>query len=304
LENGKIESLEQHRKKNKIITTFLIFPGLFCIVIFLGVPCLSLILLSFFQKGPYGSIDFSLTMENWYRVFGFGIFGWSPSFFFILFRSFIDGIVTTLICIIISYPLCFYIASKKNSVTRFIWLTLLIVPSCTNVVIRTYAWQLILDPNLLGKVASLLGIVPPGSALYPSTFAVYLGMVSIFLPFMALPLFTSIDRLNWVLPLAAQDLYCNKRTIFFNTILPQTINGLYAGILITLVPTMAMFVVTDILGGAKHLLIGNFIQIQFTQARNWPFGAALSVSLMLITLLCFAILRPSKYYKETGGNLY
>ncbi|MDR2349891.1 MAG: ABC transporter permease, partial [Deltaproteobacteria bacterium] len=230
---------------NRLVTASLIFPGLFCIVVFLGLPCLSLVLLSFFQKGPYGTIEWTLTLDNFARLLGFNIFGWSPHFFKILGRSFIDGAITTIGCVIISYPLCFHIAARKSALARFVWLTLLMVPFCTNVVIRTYAWQLILDPGVLGRIPAALGLVEPGEALYPSAFAVYLGMISTFLPFMALPLYASVERLNWTLDQAAKDLYSSKRTRFLRTVLPQTVNGLYAGIIITLVPSMAMFVVTD-----------------------------------------------------------
>jgi spermidine/putrescine transport system permease protein len=128
-------------------------------------------------------------------------------------------------------------------------------------------------------------------------------MITTFLPFMALPLYSSIERLNWQLPQAAKDLYATPYLIFKQAILPQTVHGLYAGIIITFVPAMAMFVVTDILGGAKYMLIGNLVQHQFSQARDWPFGATLSLALMVITLLSFALFRTSRISRE-GGSVY
>ena len=116
-------------------------------------------------------------------------------------------------------------------------------------------------------------------------------MVSAFLPFMALPLYASVERLDWDLLEAAEDLYASRWKVFRYAVLPQTKPGLSVGIIVTFVPAMAMFVVTDILGGAKYMLVGNLIQQQFTQARDWPFGAALSLSLMLMTLLSLAVFR-------------
>ena len=166
------------------------------------------------------------------------------------------------------------------------WLMLLIIPFWTNMVIRTYAWFLVLAPESpLTKLASLLGIVPPHMALYPSAFAVYIGMVTIFLPFVAMPLYSSVERLDWALVEAAQDLYASKVRVFFQAILPQTLPGLSVGIILTFVPAMGMFVVPDLLGGAKYMLVGNLIEQQFGASRDWPFGAAVSMALMVLTMV-------------------
>jgi spermidine/putrescine transport system permease protein len=216
-------------------------------------------------------------------------------------RSLREAFVTTLACVLLSYPLGFFIASRKSAFSRLVWLILLNVPFCTNIVIRTYAWQLILSPGTpLAELSSFLGITSPGSALYPGTFAVFLGMITTFLPFTALPLYAAIERMNWNLVLAAKDLYASNFKIFFQAVFPQTIHGLFAGIIITFVPAMAMYVVTDILGGARYMLIGNLIQLQFAQARDWPFGATLSLALMVLTLLSFALFKFTRLTKDTG----
>jgi spermidine/putrescine transport system permease protein len=137
----------------------------------------------------------------------------------------------------------------------------------------------------------LLGFIPEGVALYPSPLAVYIGMITDYLPFLALPLYSSVERLDWSLVEAAQDLYASKVRVFTQAILPQTIPGLTVGIILTLVPTMATFVVPDLLGGAKFMLVGNLIQQQFGASRDWPFGAAISMALMLLTLLSMRLYR-------------
>jgi spermidine/putrescine transport system permease protein len=273
----------------------LVLPGTLCLIVFLAAPCVALFILSLAERGEFGTIRWTVTGENYMRLIGYNLFGWSPDFLFIMLRSLREALVTTAACVILSYPLTFYIASRKTPFWRFFWLMLLTVPFCTNVVIRTYAWQLVLGPGMpFAKLAALLSLQPPGTPLYPGFLAVYLGMITTFLPFTALPLYASIERMNWWLPLAAKDLYASSWMVFKQAILPQTIHGLYVGVIITFVPAMAMYVVTDILGGAKYMFIGNMIQNQFSQARDWPFGAALSLALMFLTLLSFALFRTSR----------
>jgi spermidine/putrescine transport system permease protein len=290
--------------KRKSVNLGLILPGALCLVLFLALPCLSLLYLSLASRGEFGTIHWwPLSLENFRRLIGFNLFGWRPDFLFIMLRSVREAFFTTLACVIISYPLTFYIASLKNPVSRFVWLILLSVPFCTNVVIRTYAWQLLLDPaSPFVWFLSFTGAVPPETPLYPGFFAVYLGMISTFLPFTALPLYASIERMNWTLLLAAKDLYSKRFRVFRHAILPQTIHGLYVGVIITFVPSMAMYVITDILGGAKYMFIGNLIQNQFSQSRDWPFGAALSLALMVCTLASFAIFKTSRITRK--GELF
>jgi spermidine/putrescine transport system permease protein len=199
--------------------------------------------------------------------------------------------VTTLIAILLSYPISFFIVSRPSR-QRLLWLTVLIVPFWTNMVIRAYAWFLILAPEMpLARLAVFLGLHAPDTPLYPSSFAVYLGMVSMFLPFVTLPLYSSIERLDWSLVEAAQDLYASRARVFMQAIFPQTLPGLTAGVILTFVPAMGMFVVPDLLGGSKFMLVGNLIQQQFGSSRDWPFGAAISMGLMVLTMISLQIYR-------------
>jgi spermidine/putrescine transport system permease protein len=209
----------------------------------------------------------------------------------IVLRSVWVAFVTTLISVVLSYPLSFFICARPER-TRYLWLTLVIIPFWTNMVIRTYAWFLILAPELpLAKLAAFFGLIPPNAPLYPNSFAVYLGMVSMFLPFVTLPLYASVERLDWTLVEAAQDLYASKVRVFMQAILPQTLPGLSVGIILTFVPAMGMFVVPDLLGGAKYMLVGNLIQQQFGASRDWPFGAAISMGLMVLTMISLQFYR-------------
>jgi spermidine/putrescine transport system permease protein len=274
-------------------------PGMLWLLVFLVLPGLVLIVVSFAGRGAYGELVWEFSFENYKRLAGFGIFGWTADYLVILWRSVLVAFVTTALSVLLSYPLCFFIASRPER-TRFLWLTLVIIPFWTNMVIRAYAWFLILAPELpFAKLAAFLGIIPDGMALYPSVFAVYLGMVSMFLPFVTLPLYSSIERLDWELVEAAQDLYASKVRVFTQAILPQTLPGLSVGIILTFVPAMGMFVVPDLLGGAKYMLVGNLIQQQFGASRDWAFGAAISMGLMVLTMFSLYLYRR----KNKGVNI-
>lgn len=274
-------------------------PGLFWSFIFLILPCLSLLIVSFATRGDYGQIEWHFSADNMKRLAGYGFFGWSADNLLILWRSIVVAVMTTFFCVLLSYPLAFFLASRPDK-TRTTWLTLLLVPFWTNLVIRTYAWFLVLSPGMLpARFLADIGAIAPGTPLYPSTFAVYLGMVSMFLPFVALPLYTAVEKMDWALVEAVKDLYGNGWRVFRHAILPQTLPGLSVGITLTLVPAMGMFVVPDMLGGSRSMLIGNLIQQQFGTSRDWPFGAAISLVLMMLTL---SALMASRHHQMKGAR--
>lgn len=293
MHNGEMVSRAMIRLRQAIFVT----PGMLTIVLLLALPCLSLFVVAFLTRGDYGGLEKTFTLDNMKRLAGYGFFGWSSDNLLIVWRSLVVAFVTTLLCILLSYPLAFFLASRPQK-TRLVWLALLLVPFWTNLVIRTYAWLLALAPGMpFAKLLSLLGIIEADTPLYPGAFAVYVGMVSTFLPFVALPLYTAVEKLDWSLVEAAQDLYASRLRVFCSAILPQTMPGLSVGIILTFVPAMGMFVVPDMLGGSRSMLIGNLIQQQFGSARDWPFGAAISLLLMILTL---SALMASRRTQTTG----
>jgi len=268
-----------------------LFPGMLWLMFFLVLPGLVLVVVSFATRGSYGQLEWEFTIENYQRLMGFSLFGWTADYLLILWRSVLVAFVTTLVSVALSYPLCFFIAAREER-SRYMWLTLVIIPFWTNMVIRTYAWFLILAPEMpFARIAAALGLVAEGAPLYPNAFAVYIGMVSMFLPFVTLPLYASVEKLDWSLVEAAQDLYASRVRVFTQAILPQTLPGLSVGVILTFVPAMGMFVVPDLLGGAKYMLVGNLIQQQFGSSRDWPFGAAISMALMVLTMISLQIYR-------------
>jgi spermidine/putrescine transport system permease protein len=259
--------------------------GIFWIALFLVLPMLILFGYSFLTRDELGNAALPLTFDNYVRFAGWDVLGYDAAYLIIVGRTILVSIVTTFFCVLIAYPLAFFIAAHKPEV-RDRLMIFVIVPSWVNLVIRTYAWMIMFNPSSpITQLAANLGMVGPNDGLYPSDFAVYVGMVNVFLPFIVLPLYSAVERIDWSQLEAAQDLYATKTQAFFQVLVPQTLPGLTAGIILTAIPALGMFVVPDLLGGAKVALIGNTIAQQFGASRDYPFGAAISFLVMGLTLL-------------------
>ncbi|WP_043801133.1 ABC transporter permease [Deinococcus gobiensis] len=245
-------------------------PGVLWLAAFLIVPSLIMLGYSLLTRTDLAQVGPPWTLENWQRVFGYDALfrEWVPDNLRVLWRSLVIAALSTLLCVVMGYPLAFYIARQEDRRKQML-LLLLVIPFWINFLIRVYAWILILRPF----------------GLYPSTAATFLGMVYALLPFFVLPVYASVEKVDWRLLEAAQDLGASPLRAFLAGVVPQTLPGLIAGVLLTFIPALGMFVVSDILGGAKTALIGNLIQNQFGQAGDWPYGSALSFLLMGAVLL-------------------
>ena len=251
-------------------------PGIAWITLFLLVPLAGIGVMSLLGRGPYGQIEPAITFQNYSRFLGFGAFGFDPVYLVILWRSLVLAAGTTALCIAASLPLAFFIAGLSQR-RKDLALMLVVIPFWTNLLIRTYAWQIILSGSgWPARVAAGLGLIEPGSALYPSAFAVFVGLVCDYLPFLALPLYASVEKLDWTIAEAASDLGANRWQVFRHAILPQILPGLLAGSMLVFIPASGQFVIPDLLGGAKTILIGSAIQQQFGPSRDWPFGSAIA----------------------------
>ena len=262
-------------------------PGFLWLIIFLILPLAAIGVISFFSRGDYGEIQLPLTLGNYERLAGFSAFGFDSLYPFVLWRSLFLGAGTALFCLGAGLPLAFFI-SGLSSRWKTVALTLVVIPFWTNLLIRTYAWQILLAPESpLSRIAAALGLAPADGSLYPGPFAVFVGMICDYLPFMVLPLYASVEKLDWSLAEAAADLGANGPNVFRHAILPQIKAGIIAGLVLVFLPAMGQFVIPDLLGGAKTMLLGNAIQQQFGSSRDWPFGAAIatvSLALMLAGL--------------------
>ena len=260
-------------------------PGIAWVTVFLLLPLVAIGFISFLSKGVYGGFEPPATLYSFKRFAGFGLLGFDILYPIIILRSLVLGAATALLCAAIAFPLVFFIASLPGR-WKNLALTLVVIPLWTNLMIRTYAWQLLLGPqSWLSSGAAALGFVPEGDGIYPSTFAVYVGMVCDFLPFLALPLYASVEKLDWSLVEAAHDLGANAVNTFRHAILPQVMPGLAAGFILVFIPAAGQFVIPDLLGGGKTVLLGSLIQQQFLQSRDWPFGSAIAFISMGLSML-------------------
>lgn len=262
----------------------LLAPMVLWLILFVVIPGLILLVYSFCDRDEIGGVIFSLNLGNYQRVF-------DPIYLRIFVRSIWYAGLTTVICIVLGYPMAFYIA-RAGAVLRNRLLLLVMVPFWTSFLIRTYAWITILKQEGLLNSFLLAAHVTsdPLSLLYTPT-AVVIGLVYAYLPFMILPIYGSAEKLDNSLIEAAHDLGAGPLRAFSSVIVPLTMPGIAAGTLLVFVPSIGMFAITDLMGGAKVPMIGNVIQNQFLQARDWPFGAALGVVFMLMFAITYAILQ-------------
>ena len=263
------------------------------IIVLLVAPLGAMLAWSVATRAATGDIQWTFTLQNFARLAGFDAFGWTRSYLVILGTTLVISLVTTVITIGVAYPMAFFIA-RKPPAHRYLWLALIMIPFCTNLVIRTYAWMLLLGSQMPpARIAQWLHLIGPGEALYPSRLAVYIGMVSNSLPFAVLPLYTNVEKLDWAIVEASRDLYAKPVRTFLNGILPQTFPGLVTAVILTFIPAMGAFLIPDLLGGGKSWMLGNLIQHQFGVSRDFPFGAAVSLVLTFLTLVGLMVMRRS-----------
>lgn len=275
---------ERHERNQKQRALLLSAPALVWLAILFVVPLGMIFGVSFFTTGEFGGMELPLTLSSYRRVGGFGTFGWEPTYPLIIARSLFFAAGTMTFCVLLGFPLAFFIAGLPPHAKAAV-LILVVIPLWTNLLIRTYAWQLLLAPgSWLAGAAAALGVVPRGEALYPGTFAVMAGLVCDYLPFLVLPLYASVEKIDWTLAEAARDLGASGWRLFRHAILPQVVPGMAAGLTLVFVPATGQFVISDLLGGGKTVLLGNVIQQQFGSSRDWPFGSALAAVGMLVVL--------------------
>jgi spermidine/putrescine transport system permease protein len=253
----------------------LLAPMIVWLFVFVVVPTAILVVYSFCERDELGRVVFSFTWDNYQRVF-------DPVYVRIFGRSIGYAALTTIICVIAGFPVAYCIGRAREE-WRNRLLLLVMVPFWTSFLIRTYAWITILkEEGLLNAVLRALPFsLGPTDFLYSPT-AVVIGLVYAYLPFMILPIYGSVEKLDGALIEAAHDLGAGPVRVFTALIFPLTLPGIAAGTLLVFVPSIAMFAITDLMGGARVPLIGNVIQNQFLQARDWPFGAALGVVFMAL----------------------
>ncbi len=269
--------------QNAIITLIVGWLTLFVLV-----PNLMIIGTSFLTRDEANLIELTFTFDNYLRLL-------DPLYAKVLMHSFYMAIIATLLCLIIGYPFA-YIVAKMPEKWRPFMLFLVIVPFWTNSLIRTYGLKIVLGTQgILNKSLMAMDIIDKPLRLMYTETAVMIGLVYILLPFMILPLYSAIEKLDNTYIEAARDLGASKLQTITKVILPLTMPGIIGGCLLVLLPALGMFYISDLLGGAKNLLIGNVIKSQVLNARDWPFGAATSIALTIaMAIMLYAYYRAGK----------
>jgi spermidine/putrescine transport system permease protein len=290
-------------KRQSVVLGVLLAPVTLFLGVFFLLPLCIIALFSFLTPGLYGGVEWAFYHWNYGRIFGWAdgineIF--EPIYLQILWRSLSFAALTVVLTLILCYPVAFWV-SRLTDRWRLVFLFLITLPFFCSLIVRLYAWLLILKPTGILNTALLwTGLISePLEILYTPT-AVVLGMVYVMIPFMFLPLYAAVDNLDRAQVEASLDLGANRVQTFLKVILPQTLPGILGGAVIVFIPSVGNFVVPDVLGGAKGLMIGNLVEQQFLSARNWPFGSALSMIIMavVLTVLMVSVTRARK----VGGH--
>jgi spermidine/putrescine transport system permease protein len=251
-------------------------PAATLMILTLGIPLAIICVYSVLTRGAYGGVAPPFTAENYTRLF-------DPLYGVILARSFWIAGVSTVVCLVLGFPLALFIA--QSGARKNLYLSLVILPFWTSFLIRTYAWMFLLrDTGLINTALQAMHVIREPLPLLYNDGAVILGLVYGYLPFMVLPLFATLERLDPSLLEAAADLGARPLTALWKVTLPLAAPGIRAGAILTFVPCLGTYLTSDLLGGSKTILVGNLVQNQFTASRDWPFGAAASLVLMAVAI--------------------
>ena len=267
-------------RNNRLRFWFLLPAWVWLIFLFLA-PLAIVCAYSLLARGVYGGVEPPWTLESYQRLM-------DPLYAIILVRSIVLAAAATAICLVLALPLALFIS--RSTRRKNLYLHLVILPFWTSFLVRTYAWMFLLrDTGLVNTTLIGLGVLREPLPLLYNEGAVLLGLVYGFLPFMVLPLYATLERMDPALLEAAADLGARPWAAFFRVIVPLAKPGIWAGTVLVFIPCLGAYLTPDLLGGGKSVMIGSLVQNQFTTARDWPFGSALSLVLMLLTVLALAL---------------
>ncbi len=264
------------------LRTLFLLPGAVTMVLLFAVPLAIVFIYSLLTRGAYFGLGPPWTLDNYARV-------WDPLYAGVLWRSLVEAGLASFICLVLGFPLALFISQagpRKN-----LYLNLVMLPFWTSFLVRLYAWIFLLrDTGLVNTVLQNLGLIHEPLPMLYNDGAVMLGLVYGHLPFMVLPLYATLERLDRNLLEASADLGARPWTTLALVTLPLCRPGIIAGTVLVFIPALGAYLVPDLLGGGKSIMIGNVVQNQFTTARDWPFGAALSFAVMAVVLILMAVL--------------
>ncbi len=279
----------------------LLTPALVILVFAASGPLLITLVYSFLSPGDYGGVEWEFSWAAWFNVFmERDIFddtlGFSDAHLSIFWRSVKLSLMTTVLCLFFGFPTAYFIATRPKK-QRDLWMLLIIIPFWTNLLIRTFAVvELIRNEGTVNTALIAVGIIDEPIQMLFTEFAILVGMVYVYLPLMVLPLYASMERLDFSLVEAGYDLYATRLQVLRRVILPLVKPGVIAGSILVFVPSLGAYVTPRVMGGGNQLMIGNLIELQFGQGRNWPLGAALSITLLAIVMVALLA------YVRTAGD--
>lgn len=277
-------------RANTLPAMLTVGPVTLIMILLIAVPLLYVAVMSVCSLDEYYNVTFKFTLSNYTRLL-------NADYIKIYIQSIVIALVTTVLCILIGYPFAYFIARTKSKKKKILYM-LVIIPFWTNSLIRIYGWRSFLGTSgWINSILQGLHIVnEPVDLLYKQGTTI-LGMIYCLIPFMILPLYTAIEKLDTSLLEASSDLGARPSSTFFEVILPLTSSGIFSGSLMVFIPCLGYFFVSDILGGGNSDVIGNLIERQFQSGNNWPLGAALSIILIIVTLILV------KIYQKLGGDM-
>ncbi|RWN37614.1 ABC transporter permease [Mesorhizobium sp.] len=273
------------------------------IIIFLAAtgPLLIVVIYSFLTPGPYGDVVWKFSSDGWLSVvMQRDIFddtlAFADAHLSIFWRSAKLSFMTTIFTLLFGFPTAYFIATRPAR-QREIWLFLITIPFWTNLLIRTFAIQeVIRNEGIVNTVLIKLGIISQPIQMMFTDFALMVGMTYVYLPLMVLPLYASMEKIDFRLVEAGYDLYANRFQVLRRVIIPLVKPGIIAGSILVFIPALGAYVTPRVLGGSKNMMLGNLIELQFGQGRNWPLGSALSISLMAIVMVALL------FYVRSAGR--
>jgi spermidine/putrescine transport system permease protein len=290
-----LEIAEAAERKDIRRRWLLTLPSL-AIILFAAVgPLFVMLVYSFLEKADYGGVKYGqYTTEAWFSVFfQRDIFDdtvtWADAHLSIFWRSVMLSLATTVAALIMGFPTAYFISTRPER-TRDIWLFLITIPFWTNLLIRTFAMmEVIRNEGILNTALIKIGIIDTPIQIMFTDTAIMLGMLYVYLPLMVLPLYASMEKLDFRLVEAGYDLYATRFRVLWRIIFPLVKPGVIAGSILVFIPALGAYVTPRILGGGKNMMLGNLIDLQFGAGRNWPLGAALSITLMAIVMVAMLV---------------
>ena len=281
---------KQETKRNLLLCT----PALVMLFLAASGPLLVMLFYSFLSPGKYGGVIYQFSFDGWINVILVrdifdDVLKFADAHLSVFWRSIKLSSMTTVTCLLIGFPTAYFIATRPRESRNF-WLFLITIPFWTNLLIRTFAiMELIRNNGIVNNLLIDMRVIQEPIQMMYTDFAIMIGMTYVYLPLMILPLYASMEKLDFRLVEAAYDLYATRFRVLRKVIIPLIKPGIVAGSILVFIPSLGAFVTPRVLGGGKNLMLGNLIELQFGQGRNWPLGAALSMTLLVIVMVTLLI---------------